>query len=179
MNPTLGVLALEEILTDPRYRPFLEAVAAAQPAHLRDQSNAASRHTDQSVRMLAALALDGARETWQQLSDSPPWLRLEVLTRINALVARTADTCRHDPNPGSPQPVFAAACKPNLVVCTACVHLLSMPKGSKADATCDSCGHICAGPKVDDGIYPGLARLGLLVFMYGTCGNCHPHPETL
>src|SRR5688572_19299880 len=155
MTTTHSTLALEKFLTDPRSTPILRAIREAQPSHHRDQIDAARRHTEHSFQLLASLLRDSS-ETWTDLTDSPTWLRLDILSRITGLINGTADTCRHGINPDQPQPVFAAACKPNLVACSHCLHLLAMPKGSRADATCDGCGHVCAGPEHGDGIFPGI-----------------------
>ncbi len=174
MNTAQRALVLERLLTDPATRAaLLNAQEAATPSHERDQINAAERDVTNLAHAVGTLI--GAAESHHDIGETPPWLRLELLTRVTAFVGGTADTCLHNPSPHQLQPVFAAACKPNLVTCGYCQHMLTMPRGSTADATCDACGHICAGPEVDDGIYPGLTRMGLLIFTYGTCGRCRPH----
>lgn len=173
MNTTQGALILEKILTDPRARAALQVLNRAAPLHQRDQLAAAERDT---TKLMSAIGthLGNHTETWHDLGATPGWLRLEVLARVSGYMAHTIDTCVHNPHAEQLAPVFAAACRPNLITCMLCTHLLQMRSGSDADRTCDACGHICAGLDQGEGIYPGVSRYGLLVFMYGTCADCRP-----
>lgn len=177
MNAAQGALILERLLTDPKARGALQTLQnAATPQHVRDQIDATERDMATLARTVGSL-MDGT-EALHDFADAPAWLRMELSTRVTALIDGTIDTCLHNPTPDEMRPVFAAACRPNLVACARCPHLLAMPKGSAADATCDACGHVCAGPDVDDGIYPGMTRMGLLIFTYGTCRGCRPQYAT-
>ncbi len=170
MNATQGTLALEKLVTDPRFPQIAAALAKELPAHIADQFDAAETQVADGFNLIGELM--GGPPTCVTVGDMAGWLRLEVLSRINALVSGTVDTCLHSPSPLRPEPLFAAACKPNLITCHRCIHLLNNPPGGKADNTCDGCGHVCAGPVVDDGIHPCVSRYGLLTFTYGVCGNC-------
>ncbi len=174
MNAAQGALILDRLLTDPRYAPILRTLAEMMPTQLRDQAGAAERDTASMMGFLAEALGSKTGETMHAAADVPDWLRMDLLSRVAAFGAGTADTCMHSPSPDLPQMVFAAACKPNLVVCGPCANLLSFPSGSIPGRTCDACGHVCAGPEADDGIYPGLTRLGHIVFSYGVCRDCRP-----
>ena len=69
------------------------------------------------------------------------------------------------PNPDRPEPVFAAAWKPGLIVCALCTPLLKLV--GEADKTCDGCGHACAGVDVGDGICTVTVMLSAL--SYAAC----------
>ncbi len=171
MNAAQGTLVLERLLTDPQARAAIQTLQnASTPQYIRDQVGAAERDLTTLARTIGNLM--GATESLQDIADIPDWLRVEILTRVTALIAGTVDTCMHNPTPSEMRPVFAAARTPNLVACGRCPHLLSMPKGSAADASRDACGHLGGGPEVDDWIYPGLTRTGRLIFSYGTCKAC-------
>lgn len=172
MNAGQATIALERLLLDPQLGKHLAALQQLTPGHVLDQFDAADRNAAAGFEAIGHV-LGGTPQGWD-LGEAPDWLRLEIVNRIAALITGTADTCLHSPGPSGPQPVFAAACKPNLIVCARCIHLLRMPTGSAADATCDRCGHVCAGLASDDGIYPGVSRYGLLTLMYGCCETCRP-----
>lgn len=173
MNATQGALVLERLLTNPQTQAALQLIADTIPTHQRDQVDAADRNT---TNLMAAIGahLGNHTETRHNLADTPDWLRLEVLTRVAGYTTGTIDTCIHNPHPRQLQTVFGAACRPNLITCGQCTHLLQERPGSTADRTCDACGHICAKVEDGEGIYPGVSRYGLVVFMYGTCEDCRP-----
>lgn len=174
MNTTRYALELDRILTNPTALAAVqEAIATRVPIHERDQADAAHRDMTTLTRAVGTLMGD-TREAWHDFGDAPEWLRIDLLTRIAGFLDGTIDTCVHSPHPHQMRPVFAAACKPNLVTCGFCQHMLTLPRGSAADAACDCCGHICLGPDADDGIYPGLTRMGLMIFTYDTCRDCRP-----
>ena len=78
----------------------------------------------------------------------------------------------HAPTHRRPEPVFSAAWRPGLVVCTQCLHLLGVT--GVADRTCDRCGHVCDGIEAGDPIYSGTVFVGELGYQFGTCGDCRP-----
>jgi hypothetical protein len=100
------------------------------------------------------------------------WLRLGLLDTVVGWVDGRGRTCMHSPHHTRPQPVFAAAWRPNLVVCAHCLHLLDVT--GPADRICDCCGHLCDGIDADDPIYTGTVWLGELAYEFGTCGDCRP-----
>lgn len=168
---TSPTLVLEELMTHPRYPEIAAQLRAALPAHLVDQADAA---TDETLLFTKAMGeLLGARSGAAYPEDLPGWLRLGVLDAWCGYASGRARTCRHQPSAHTPQPVFAAAWKPDLITCGSCVFLFSIKKNSAADRTCDACGH-CA----DDGVYPAMIQFGPLVFQYGVCADCRPafHP---
>jgi hypothetical protein len=103
--------------------------------------------------------------------DAPGWARLGGFDAIATWLQGDSRTCMHDPNLFRPTPVFAAAWRPELIVCGACMHLLRPPNPT-ADATCDGCGYICSGVDADDPIFPSTFVVGPLNFVMGLCGRC-------
>jgi hypothetical protein len=176
MNPT-PTLALEQLMLDPRYPELVDRIRALTPPAVRDQADAASSETLSIARGLAPLIGDGEVRAGYPV-DFPGWLRLLILDAFAQWLTGKADTCRHNPHPSRPQPIVAAAWRPGLVACRLCTHLVHLPRGSDADATCDLCGHQCAGVP-DDPIYPSVVQLGPLMFMYGTCSACRPDHSAL
>jgi len=170
MNPTL---ALDALLTDPRFPEIAAELEAWIPQSLADQYAAAGQHTG-AIRDLAADAIgaDPARSGWMRTRDIPEWIRLGALDALMGWYTGKADTCRHSPSPDHPQPINAAAWKPGLIVCLQCTHLLKCRPGSLEERTCDGCGHECTGPENDDGVWPGLTQAGVLLYEYGVCSDC-------
>ncbi|MFY1703930.1 hypothetical protein ACN28G_19710 [Micromonospora sp. WMMA1923] len=168
-------LALEQVMLHPDYHQLVEHLRAHAPAGLVDQADAAA---DDALQLMAAAARHAGADHIRAAApaDIPDWVRLPLLDTVTAWAAGQAATCRHQPTPGRPQPVLAAAWRPRLVVCAACTHLTALAPGSDPDRTCDRCGRICAGVEHGDGIHPGIVQLGPLVYQYGTCGDCQPHP---
>jgi hypothetical protein len=180
MKPSL-TLAMEGMLTDPRYARAAEVLRSMAPVSFRDQADAAFGETD-GVRnsILAALSPERFRGGYVAAESHPEWLRLGVCDALATWILGEASTCCHNPEPTRPQPLVACAWKPGLVVCVRCTHLLSNRRGSLADRTCDGCGHECTGPDNDDGVFPGMVQLGVLLYEFGTCTSCHqsiPKPE--
>ncbi|MGW3854730.1 hypothetical protein [Micromonospora arida] len=170
MTPTL---ALERLMLDPAYDRFVEQARAVMPVGLVDQADAAATEAHQ-ILSTAAVRFAEAPAYPATVGDVPGWLRLGLLDTLAAFADGRATTCLHQPRAHRPSPVLAAAWLPGLVTCPACAHLLSLQRNPDADATCDSCGHRCAGPDQGDGIYPGMVQLGPLIYQYGTCGDCRP-----
>lgn len=100
------------------------------------------------------------------------WVRLGMYDALAQWFFGRSKTCMHMPNPQFPQPVFAAAWKPGIVVCgrPSCMNLLVVT--GVANKTCDGCGHICEGLP-DDGITPVTSFVGSLGYQVGVCNDCH------
>ncbi len=75
------------------------------------------------------------------------------------------------PNPNNPEPVWACAWKPGLVVCTYCLHLFKL--AGDADKVCDCCGRLVTGIENDDGIFTLTVWIGALAFQAGACRHCY------
>ncbi|MDG9673028.1 hypothetical protein [Micromonospora sp. DH14] len=163
MTPTL---VLEQLMLHPRFNELATLTRAITPVGLVDQTD---RATEDARQVMAA---EGHGVKSVDASSVPGWLRLGLLDVYAQWAAGTADTCRHQPAVDRPMPVIAAAWRPGLVVCPACVHLTGLPRG--ADTTCDACGHQCGDLAHGDGIYADMIQLGPLIYQYGTCGDCRP-----
>lgn len=98
------------------------------------------------------------------------WVRLGMLDVLLKWFNKEALTCIHMPTPDRPEPVYAAAWKPGVVVCVQCLALLTAV--GVADTICDGCGHECKGPP-DDGITPFTTFAGSLGYQAGVCDSCH------
>lgn len=166
-------LALESLMLDPRYDRIVRRARTLMPTALVDQADAAA---SEAHAILADVAVRFAENPAcpATAGDLPGWLRLGLLDTLAAFADGRATTCVHQPDARRPSPVLGAAWKPSTVVCAGCAHLLCLRRNPDADATCDSCGHRCAGPEHGDGIYPGMVQLGPLIFQYGTCDDCRP-----
>jgi hypothetical protein len=166
-------LILDALITHPHYREIVTELQALAPSGFADQATAASQDAAQLSEALAALSGAGPfRRSHPDPAQVPDWLRLSTLDALAGWLTGAASTCRHSPDPGLPQPVFAAAWRPGLITCAACMHLLTLRSGSVADSTCDACGHHCTGPDDGDGVYPAMTQIGALVFQYGVCEGC-------
>lgn len=106
---------------------------------------------------------------WVPHQGLPEWVRLGMLDVTLKWFEGQALTCIHMPAAERPQPVFAAAWKPGVVVCARCRHLLAVV--GVADTICDGCGHECKGMP-DDGIKPVTAFVGMLAYQVGVCVSC-------
>jgi hypothetical protein len=103
------------------------------------------------------------------------WIRLGLLDAFVTFAAGQAKTCKHSPTLTTPQPVWSAAWKPNLVVCSQCVHLLRIARHSPVDKTCDCCGRVTTGPENSDGIIPLIVAIRFVRIprrlMWGLCAR--------
>lgn len=167
----INALDMEAVLLHPRYLEFVEHIRALTPVGVRDQGDAATADAYAVMSTLGSL-FPGAESGGWGPTDLPAWLRLSVLDAVASWANGVSSTCVHSPEPTHPQPVLSAAWKPRLVVCALCAPLLAQPRGSVKDRTCDSCGHVCAGPEAGDGIYPAMVQLGPLIHQYGVCTDC-------
>ncbi|MFD8556804.1 hypothetical protein ACFV1N_05885 [Streptosporangium canum] len=136
-----------------------------------DQAAAATRDTNNTLT--AAAAATGSNLLTLRLPEHPDWVRLGFLDTIARWVTGQAATCTHNPHPARPQPILTAAWKPGLVVCSACAHLLQLPKGSARDRTCDGCGVIVPGSGT---IWSTAVTHGGLVYQVGVCEPCRYWP---
>jgi hypothetical protein len=157
-------LILERILLAPefsRFRGWLQVnVSAHQPA---DAASASAR------AMLSTLG----QPIGVAASDAPEWVRLGLLDALARYINGTAETCVHGPSPQRPGPVLAAAWFPDRVVCARCPHLLSLPRGSAADRTCDLCGCDPVEP-----VRSSIVQFGPMLYQFATCADCRPaYPE--
>jgi hypothetical protein len=145
------------------------AVEAHNPAGLTDQMVAAMH---ESMRLMEKA--NGGNEHVQaaEYETVDEWIRLGVIDTLLRWTDGRANTCMHNPRLERPQPVWSAAWKPGLVVCTRCMHLLKAV--GDADMTCDCCGHVCDGADADDPVYTTTVWLGALAYMVGTCRGCRP-----
>jgi len=140
-----------------------EVIRSVMPVALRDQIDAAA--TAALFATMSEMEAHGAGPPRGLThGDIPGWLRLSILDALAQFMAGSASTCLHAPTPDRPEPVYAAAWRPGLVVCGECLHLFRL--AGAADRTCDCCGQVC------DGIHAARLLFGPLVYMYGTCAGC-------
>jgi hypothetical protein len=111
----------------------------------------------------------GNKARWVPHLGLPEWVRLGMYDVLIRWSEGRALTCSHQPSIDRPQPVYAAAWKPGVVVCGQCQPMLRVI--GLADRTCDGCGHECMGMP-DDGILPVSAFTGALAYQVGVCVSC-------
>jgi hypothetical protein len=169
MTKPLTAPALDDLLCQLTAEQKAALNRRANPA-LVDQLRAAQAESV-ALMELAENQPGGARALPH--ADIDEWLRLGLLDTLCKWVKGTARTCMHAPDPRHPQPAWAAAWKPGLIVCTHCLPLLKL-FGDK-DRTCDLCGRICAGLDHGDGIYTMTVWFGGLAFSAGMCAECRPN----
>jgi hypothetical protein len=135
-----------------------------------DQVAAAAQHTEAAAGYLAAHAdlLSGVIDA----QTAPEWLRLSLADTLAAHLTGSARTCLHSPSPLSPQPIVAAAWRPDMITCRQCSHLLTIPPGSERDRTCDHCG-IVGPPAPAREVYAHVITAGPLAYLYGLCPSCN------
>jgi hypothetical protein len=142
-------------------------VEAHTPAGLADQVHAALR---------ASIAAVEAGQDTPVVGVAPhtvdDWIRLGALDTLVGWIGGSGKTCLHQPHWRRPQPVWSAAWRPGLVVCSNCLHLLQVV--GDADRTCDCCGRVCAGDDAGDPIYTTIVWCGALAYQCGTCADCRP-----
>ncbi|MEV8638924.1 hypothetical protein AB0395_45445 [Streptosporangium sp. NPDC051023] len=174
--PSLGrfILAYDEFLQRSDLADLAPLIRGAfQTAGytwLLDQNEAAAVQVYEGMTQAAAAVGEGVVNLAP--SQHPDWVRLGLLAALITWCSGKSGTCTHVPNPMRPQPVAAAAWKPNLVVCDACRHLLSIPRGSAKDRTCDGCGVITEGIDHGDPIWPVSVAHGGFVYLVGVCASC-------
>jgi tetratricopeptide (TPR) repeat protein len=170
--PNIAELAqhLDSIMSQAEVGERLAAARAAAPDWLVEYFDSATRAA--ASQWMAAEA-DGLVATPIPPHGWPEWLRIKILETLMAWGTGVGATCMHAPSQTRPEPVFAAAWKPGLVVCPKCTHLLSVPggKGSREDNTCDGCGHVAKGTG-DDVIRWAAVPVGPLTYALGVCSSC-------
>jgi hypothetical protein len=165
-NPHRATVPLDELLG--RLTPELVAgIHHRAPTGLVDQLDAAARD---SVAIIEAAENRPVRYVPRSSVDD--WLRLGLLDTFLTWVSGNARVCMHAPDFRRPEPVWAAAWKPGLVVCTRCIRLLKV--FGHADATCDRCGRVTDGVEANDPIYTLSVLLGGLTYQVGACRDCLP-----
>jgi hypothetical protein len=175
-----AVLALDDLLLSPDVAAVAASVRATAPSWLLDQLDSAARDVEAGIDLMCATG-GAAGKRHVPVAAVPEWVRLGLLdTLVRWLTSRGA-TCMHSPVPSRPQPLHAAAWRPGLVACGACVHLLALPRGSDADRRCDGCGHLTTGVEHGDGIWPTAVAFGPLSYALGCCRDCrwYDEPERL
>lgn len=141
-----------------------ELILSIPPSEIDDQLDAAIAESfDRAGSLLGGIA--GVR-------TAAGWMRLGACVAVADWIEGRARTCEHQPHPMRPEPVYACAWKPELVVCADCMYLLD-PDTAESDATCDGCGHRCVGVGAGDGIHPGALVFGPLTFLSGMCERCY------
>lgn len=166
-----AVLAWDEFLQRDDYPEVMEKLqqylrTSGHTAFL-DQGEAA---TNEVWQMLAETTVRVGNEQLPiPYEKYPAWLRWGVLDTATRWAVGKGSTCPHAPSITRPQPVASAAWKPGLVVCTACTHLLGLPRGSAKDRTCDGCGHVVGDDAI---IWAFTVTHGWLMFQAGACDDC-------
>lgn len=144
------------------------------PSPYLDQYLAASADAADALAQTAATWPTSRAVPWRP-GDLPAPIWLQLVATVVAWGAEGATVCLHNPHPRRPQPVWAAAWKPGLIVCGSCRHLLRLPRNGPADRTCDLCGHVC--PDEDGQRIAGvLVTYGPLTYSWGACPDCY-RPE--
>lgn len=168
VGPT--VLTLDRALHDPILAAVL-AQRAQTPGWLSDQIHAAR---DEAVAVSQHAVDVGLYSHLEEgfTRDLPDWIRLGAFTALVEWMMGQGSTCMHSPHHDRPEPVYAAAWRPGLVVCSRCPHLFMMRHRSERDRTCDACGRVVAGLDVDDPIKPYTVHIINLAYSVGTCRGC-------
>lgn len=164
-------IELDELLTSPNATSIVEGVRARTPKWFQDQQEATAAELARGLDSFA-VRTTGSRAQQLPIAAIPAWFRLSLFDEMTRWTSGAGETCQHSPHPDAPQPIFAAAWRPGLMVCTACLFLLSPPAGSVASRRCDGCGHVVTGPDDDDLITTRTVHLGQLIFSAGTCDRC-------
>jgi len=169
---TVNAMELDELLS--RLTPGdRAAIRAAMPAEYRDRIESA--HAQSAALMIATSGgLDAVRVV--RSTDVDDWLRLGALDALIGWMTGKGSRCLHA-DPLMPQTVWAAAWKPGVVVCTACLDALSVAD-SVEDLRCDCCGRIC-DPETDGGFFALKLWVGELLYQAGACRDCYQHPAAV
>lgn len=128
------------------------------------------RELDELVTSIRDRLPEFSQTEWAPL---PAWVRLQVLDTWTRWVHGQATTCAHWPVVERPELVAAALWRPGLVTCIDCGVFMFRLTGA-ADATCDGCGHVCAGPDAGDPIHPCVLQFGPMLLSWGACQECRP-----
>ncbi|WP_214365627.1 hypothetical protein [Pseudonocardia sp. H11422] len=173
-----AALDLDDLLADDALLDALrDELGPLVPTAYADQAAAAAADTRHLLDRLAP-HIEG-KVTGCRTTDIPAWVRLPLLATHTRWALGHARTCLHAPDLRRPQPVYAAAWRPDLVVCMACTRLVDLRPGSRADRTCDGCGHVTTGPEHGDGIRPCAVTFGSMLWAWGACERCHVDPASV
>jgi hypothetical protein len=167
----ITALQLDDLMASSLTPEQVDLIRARIPPGFADQAHAATIELTAQAEMICDRPGATAR---LPATDVPDWIRLGMLDTFVTFAAGQAKTCRHSPTLNTPQPLWSAAWKPNLVVCSQCVHLLRIPRLSPVDKTCDCCGRVTTGPENSDGIIPLIVAIGSFGYRAGACGDCVP-----
>jgi hypothetical protein len=162
-------------LTPTERAEFRAELSATLPPALRseiEQLDAARTDATNLITLAETIISGGEPPTWA--GEAPGWIRLGAIDTALGWVRGTGRTCMHAPDPHKPEPVWAAAWKPNLVVCTMCVPLLKV--FGDTDKTCDCCGRVTVGVEAKDGIFTLSTIIGAMIYQAGACRDCLPSP---
>jgi hypothetical protein len=173
-----AVIALDDLLLRPDVAGIVGRLRAAAPTWLVDQLDSAARDIEAGVDLMCATGV-AAGKKHVPAAAVPDWVRLGALDTLVCWITGGASTCMHSPVPDRPTPLYAAAWRPGLIACGACVHLLALPRGYVADRRCDGCGHLTTGVGNGDGIWPTVVALGPLSYSLGCCRDCRWYDEPL
>lgn len=165
-----ATLAADDFLTNPDNAALVEQIRAVSPAWLLDQFDAAGQQIARGMRAVS----DSPDFTFaaSPAEQHPAWIRLGALTALVTWLAGRGSTCRHSPTFATPQPLIAAAWRPDLIACSQCGHLFKLSRHDDTDRTCDGCGRVTTGIEHGDGIWPAIVQVGLLTYMLGCCRDC-------
>lgn len=130
-----------------------------------DQVCAAARETEHLMRAGAEAA------EWHAggigLDEVPEWVGNGMLAALARWTSHRARLCSHKPSALRPQPVLAAAWKPNFVVCLKCAHRTEPEPGSVEHYRCDGCGNVG-----DEQVNGHVLSLGPFLYEVGVCETC-------
>lgn len=139
-----------------------------EPSALGDQLAAAD--DEQSAVFAATAKILGTDVLDVDRRQVEGWVRLLLLDATLSFLRGQSDLCMHSPSPRCPEILYAAARRPNLIVCAQCTHLLHLKKGSTQDRTCDGCGTVVPH---DIGLRPrAIKGAAPITLMFGTCDGC-------
>jgi hypothetical protein len=175
------VRRVDSMMSEADPAEMIRAVRAARgalPARMVESFDSASRDTYQRLAGTEAHGMSAARIPND--APLPAWLRISIQETLLTWSTDRGRTCRHGPSLMRPVPVFSAAWKPWLVVCSECTHMLTVPggRGSQEDNTCDACRRV-ATRAGGDIIQPAMVTVGPLTYMFGACKTCREELETL
>lgn len=130
----------------------------AHPTAQADQFHAATEDARRRLTVIAATGGSGVTRA----ADPTGWLTRQARGFVDTLTRGMGHFCEHIGS--SPHVVHAAVWAPGVVVCPACVYLLTPTPGE--DAVCDRCR------RTVETLHPGIAAFGPVLIMYGLCGPC-------
>lgn len=137
----------------------LAELAQHTPTWLADQLRSAARDAHRSATAIPGATVAG---------EPPTWLRLAALSTLLTWTNGTGTTCEHHPRIERPEPVVAAAWRPDTVTCRTCADVTFTEGISDDDAQrCDGCG-----TTPSSGLHPGHLAIGPLLMFYAMCVRC-------